>query len=72
MGYLSSHIINSIFYQYFMDNLKIYTSKDFNYLYNSYANNKSHWLSLPNISINHYSKIELFVIDFTSPISVSI
>jgi len=54
-----------------MHNLKIYTSKDFNYLYNSYANNKSHWLSLFNISINHYSKIELLVMDFTSPISVS-
>lgn len=41
-----------------MNNLKIHAFKDFNYLYNSYANNKSHWLSLPNISINHYSKME--------------
>lgn len=72
MGYLSSHIINSIFYQYIMDNFKIYTFKDFNYLYNSYANDKSHWLSLPNIDINHYSRIELLVMNFTSSISVFI
>ena len=54
-----------------MYSFEIYTSKDFNYLYNSYANDKSHWLSLSNISINYYSKIKLLIIDFTSLIFVS-
>jgi len=50
--------------------LNIMASQDFDYLYSSYANGKSHHLSFPKVSQSKYSKIELVVMDLTSPMSV--
>jgi len=50
--------------------LEIYAPKEFDYLCNRCANEKSHCLLLPNLSTNQYSKIKLLVIDLTGPISI--
>jgi len=50
--------------------LNIMASQDFDYLYSSYANRKSHHFSFPKASQSKYSKMELVVMDLTSPMSV--
>jgi len=70
MGYLSSHIIDSIVHQKAIHELNVFIHKEFDYLCNRCANSKSYCLLLSRSSASQYSKIELLIIDLTGPMSV--
>jgi len=70
MRHLSPRVIDLMFRNQVVNGLKIGDPKDFNYLCNGCANGKSHWLPMPGTSTSQYSKIELFVMDLTGPMSV--
>jgi len=68
--HLSSCAISSICYQNLIKSLDINTPQDFDHLYSGCANRKLHCSSFSESSNNQYSRIELVVMDLTSPISI--
>jgi len=70
MGHLSSCIIDSMFHQKAVHRLNVFAPKEFDHLYNRYANGKSHCLPLSGSSASQYSKMELLIMDLTRLMSV--
>ena len=70
MGYLNLRTIESMQNQQLVHGLEITASCKFNHLCSGCANGKSHCLPIPDSSMSHYSKMELLVMDLTSPMSV--
>ena len=70
MGHLSPRAINSMQHQNLVKGLEINTPREFDHICSGCANAKSHRFPFPERSNTHYSKMELVVMDLTSPMSV--
>jgi len=70
IGHLSSQAIDSMQHQNLVKGLKISTPYEFDYICSGCANGKSHCFSFSNSRSTHYTKIELVIMDITSPMSV--
>jgi len=68
---LSLYIIDFIVHQKAIYELDVFIPKEFDYLCNRYANDKSHCLPLFGSSASQYSKMKLLIMDLTGPMSVS-
>ena len=72
LGYLNLTIINSMWTWQLVNGLEIKLPQKYNHLYSGCANGKSHWLLLSEASFSQYSKMQLVVMDLTSPMLVVI
>jgi len=70
MGHLSPYAIDSIKHQNLVNSLEISIPWEFNYICSSCVNAKSHCLPFYEFNNTCYSKMELIVMDLTSPMSV--
>jgi len=70
MGHLSPQAIDSMQRQNLVKGLEISIPREFDHICSGCTNGKSHRFPFPNSSSTHYTKMELVVMDITSPMSV--